>query len=105
MKNLQPSMRKKTRYIKFKIHSEENIEFSDLVNSFWKISINYLGSKELSSAEPWLIANKYGEEEQIGVIRVNRDYEDDMRAVLTLVNLIGGIKSFIEVENVSGSIS
>ena len=98
-------MRKKTRYIRFRVHSEENIDFPDLVNSFWENSIDYLGSKELSSAEPWLIANKYDEENQTGVIRVNRDYEDDIRAVMTLIDLIGGIKSFVQVEKVSGSIS
>jgi len=105
MKNLQPSMKEKTRYLKFKVHSEQRIEFSGLVDAFWKNSINYLGEKELSAANPWLIANKYDKEKQEGVIRVNRDFEDDMRTALTLINSVNGEKIFIEVVKTSGSIS
>lgn len=105
MKNLQPSMKENTRYLKFKVHSEKNIDFSDLVETFWENSISYLGEKELSDANPWLIANRYDEEKHEGVVRVNRDFEDDLRAALTLINSIGKKDAFIQVRKISGSIS
>lgn len=105
MKDLQPAMRPDTRYMKFRIHSEKKIEISDVVNSFWRISISYMGTKELSKAQPWLIANKFNEEKQEGVIRVNRQHLEDVRASLTLLNSFETVEGFITVEEVSGSIS
>lgn len=105
MKNLQPSMKENTRYLKFKVHSEKNIEFSDLVETFWEDSISYMGEKGLSDASPWLIANRYDEKKQEGVVRVNRGFEDDLRAALTVINSIAGEKAFIQIIKVSGSIS
>jgi len=105
MKNLQPSMKENTRYLKFKVHSEKNTEFSDLVETFWENSISHMGENKLSAANPWMIANRYDEEKQEGVVRVNRDFEDDLRAALTLINSIGKEKAFLQVKKVSGSIS
>ena len=104
MKNLQPAMREKTRYLKFKVHSEENIELSDFVNSFWDKSIAYLGSRTLSDASPWIIANKFDEEKQEGVIRVKREEIDAVRAALTLIRKFNGQEGFVEVLKISGAV-
>jgi len=104
MKDLQPAEKQKTRYLKFKVHSDEKIGISDLVDGFWKNAINFIGSKELSAASPWIIANKYDEETQIGIIRVNRDYVEDLRASMTLTEKFNDKKGFFEVKKTSGSI-
>jgi RNase P/RNase MRP subunit POP5 len=102
MKRLQPAEQEATRYLEFKVHSEEEIELSELVESFWDISIEFLGSRTLSSASPWIIANKFDEEKQEGVIQVKRDHEDEIRAALTLIREFDSGEGFVEVKNVSG---
>ena len=104
MKNLQPSMRERTRYLKFKIHSEEKLEISEMVEAFWESTISYMGIKDLSEANPWFIGNKFDEDEQEGVVRVNRGYADDLRASLLFISDINGNSCYISVENISGSI-
>lgn len=105
MKSLQPSMRENTRYVKFKIHSEEKVEISEMVEAFWDATTGYMGVKELSDANPWIIGNKFDEEKQEGVIRVNREYVKDLRASLVLINSVASTEAFLSVEKVSGNIS
>jgi RNase P/RNase MRP subunit POP5 len=105
MKNLTPAMQEDTRYLKFRVHAEENVKISELVNGFWDVAIDFLGSKNLSHATPWIIANKFDEEKQEGVIRVNKEYEEGLRAALTLVHEFEGKEGFLQVKKVSGSLS
>lgn len=104
MKKLPPSLREKQRYFKFQIHSEENIDLGELVDAVWDSSLSYLGVKGCSEANFWVIGNKFEEEKQEGVIRVRRSEEDNIRAVLTMVDEIGGKDAVVEVEQVSGSV-
>lgn len=104
MKKETPAERENQRYLRFKIHSEDPVGLGEAVEAFWKAAEQYMGLKDLSEAEPWFVANKYSQEKQIGVIRVNREYEDDLRASLTLADKIGGQDAFFSVEKVSGSI-
>ena len=105
MKDLQPAMRPDTRYLKFRIHSEEKIEISELVDAFWDAAISYLGTKELSQAQPWLIANKFDEQKQEGAIRSNKDHLTDLRAALTLLNSFKDKEGFVTIKKVSVSFS
>ena len=98
-------MRESTRYLKFKIHSEEKIEISEMVETFWESTISYMGVKDLSDANPWFIGNKFDEDEQEGVVRVNRGYVDDLRASLVMIDVFESDKGFISIDNISGNIS
>lgn len=104
MKNLQPAMRDKTRYLKFRIHSEKDVELPEFVNSFWDTAIDFIGSRTLSDASPWIIANKFDEENQEGVIRVKRGRVDEVKAVLTLIRDFNEEDGFVEVLKVSGAV-
>lgn len=104
MKPLPPSMREKKRYLKFKIHSEEPIEFGELVDEIWDSALDYMGSKHTGEANHWIIKNQYSVEEQKGIIKIRRSYLEDFRSALTLIDSIGDQKAFIEVEKISGSI-
>lgn len=97
-------MRENTRYLKFRIHSEEKVELSGFVDSFWDSAVDFLGSRTLSKASPWIIANKFDEEKQEGVIRVNREEIDAVRAALTLIQSFKGRNGFVEVVKISGAV-
>jgi RNase P/RNase MRP subunit POP5 len=105
MKRITPAKQEETRYLRFQIHSEEDVEIPELVETFWQNAVNYLGTKTLGEASPWIIANKYDEEKKQGVIRVNRDYETDIRAALIMIEEFEDAEGFIEVKEVSGSLS
>ena len=105
MKPETPALRESQRYLKFRIHSEKSVELSEAVEAFWKAAREYIGVKDLSDAEPWFIANRYSDDSSEGVIRVNRDYEKDLRASLVQVQEINGKKAFFSIEKVSGSIN
>lgn len=104
LNNLPPSLRQKSRYLKFRIHSEENIDLGEFVDEVWDQCLDYLGTRGTSEVDFWIIKNQFKEKDQKGIIKVKRDKTEDLRAVLGLINNIEGKKSVIEVTAVSGSI-
>lgn len=104
MKKLPPSIREKQRYLKFRVHSEEDIDLGEFVDSVWDSALSFLGVKGCSEANFWVMGNKFDEDEQEGVIRVKRSEEDNLRAALSFIDKIGGKNAIIEVEQVSGSV-
>ena len=104
MKHLPPTLREDQRYLKFKIHSEEDVEFSDVVEAIWDSALGFLGEKELSRADPWIMKNLYSSEKQEGVIKINSKAEEDFRASILFISEISGSKAFVSVEQVSGTV-
>jgi len=98
-------MRDKTRYLKFRVHADEKITLSQIVEKFWRILTEYIGIKDLARADPWIIANKFDEDAQTGVIRGKKEYVDDVRASLALIDSMDGKTCFVSVEKISGSIN
>lgn len=104
MKHLPPTLREDQRYLRFKVHSDEEIDFPDVVEAVWDASLGFLGEKDLGRADPWIMKNLYDLEKQQGVIRINSKAEEDFRASLLFVDEIGGEKAFVSVEQVSGTV-
>ncbi|MFB6191487.1 MAG: Rpp14/Pop5 family protein [Candidatus Nanohaloarchaea archaeon] len=104
MKRLPPAIQEKQRYLRFRVHCEEPGDLGEVVDAVWDAALGFLGSKGSSNADFWIIGNRFEEEKQEGVIRVNRQAEDDLRAALALVDEIGGEKGFIQVTGVSGTL-
>lgn len=104
LNRLPPALREKERYLKFKVHGEEEIELGELVDSVWDKVISYLGTKGTSEANFWIIGNQFNKKSQEGIVRVNRDNVEDFRAAITLIQKINDKKVAISIEKVSGSI-
>lgn len=102
MKRLPPAIQEKHRYLEFRIHGGE-FEIGEVVDAVWEAALDYLGEKGCAEANFWMIGNKFDEEKQQGIIKVNRKREDDLRAALTLIEQISGEEAFIEVTGVSGT--
>jgi len=103
LNRLPPALRQKKRYFKFKVHSEENVELGELVDAVWDKCVSYLGTRETSEADFWVIGNQFNEEEQEGMAKVNREKVDEFRASLGLIEEIRDKKAVIQVTEVSGS--
>lgn len=104
MKRLPPSIQEKTRYLRFKVHSEVDPEFPELVNALWDVLLDELGTIELSKAEVWIIKNKYDQDSAEGVIQVNREMENSIRSALLFLEQIDGQEAFIEITRTSGMV-
>jgi ribonuclease P/MRP protein subunit POP5 len=104
VKPLPPSIREKQRYLKFRIHAEEDVEFGEFVETVWDTVLGYMGSKDAGKANHWIIKNKFSESDPEGVIKVERSSVNDFRAALTLIDSFGGKNGFVEVTEISGSI-
>lgn len=104
MKPLPPTLREKQRYLRFRIHAEEDVRFGEFVDAVWGSVLSYMGSKNAGKANHWVIKNKFKHRSQEGVIKVEKSSVDDFRAALTLVDNFEGKKGFVEVAEVSGSI-
>lgn len=103
LNRLPPALRQKERYLKFKVHSENDITLGELVDAVWESCLSYLGTKVASEADFWVIGNQFDESRQEGIAKVNREKIDEFRAALTLIDEIGDDKGFIQIEKVSGS--
>ncbi|WEL23691.1 Rpp14/Pop5 family protein [Candidatus Nanohalovita haloferacivicina] len=104
MKHLPPTLREDNRYIRYKIHSETAHEFPEVVDSIWDAVLGYLGEKQASKANPWIIKNLFDEQKQQGAIRINRETETDVRAALIFIDEIVGEEAFVTVEQVAGTV-
>ena len=104
LKILQPTLREKTRYIKFHILSEEKIVYSDFEASLWNTALEFYGETGASKLSLWLIKNLYNEENQIGVIRCNNKSVEQVLALLGLVNRFGDNRVVFKILKVSGTI-
>ncbi len=100
----QPSRRPSYRYIKLKIHAEDLVEFEELLEAYWGTVPGFIGLRDFSEAEAWLIKNKFDYESQEAVLRVERSFEEGFEAALTLVDDFEGKEGFLSVIEVSGSI-
>ena len=102
---MQPSQRPSYRYLRLKIHSEASVTFEEILEEYWEKVPEFIGLKDFSDADAWLIKNRFDQEDQKAVLRVKREYERDFEAALSLIESFDGKKGFVEVEKVSGSIS
>lgn len=100
----KPARRPSYRYIKLVITAEEAVEFKELLKAYWNTVPEFIGLKDFSKADAWLIKNRFDYRDQKAVLRVERSFEDDFEAALMLVDSFGGKKGFLSVEDVSGSI-
>lgn len=104
MKDLPPSQRPKTRYVKFKIHSAESFEIGEVVSIIWENATEYMGVEGLSKSDMWIMGEEYESGEGFGVVRVKKSVLDSFISSMLFVDEIDGENCFVEVVSVSGSL-
>ena len=104
LKSLPPTIRKKQRYIVFKIESDNVFSIGDVVDSLWNDLLDFLGEAGISEADPWIMKDLFYEDKQIAGIRTDKDNVEDIRTALALINEIKGEKVCIFVKGVSGTL-
>jgi|YelNatPaOPRAMG01_1025707.scaffolds.fasta_scaffold08709_6 ribonuclease P/MRP protein subunit POP5 len=103
-KILLPSLREKERYVKFKVISEEPIQYSDLESAIWNSFLDFYGELGVSELSLWIIKNLWDEKEQVGVIKCNNKSVEKVLAGLGLISRLGDSRIIFKILKVSGTI-
>ena len=103
-KILPPTLRSQKRYIVFEVISDGKITYGDLVSAIWNSMLSFLGELGSSEAKTWIVQNLYKEEEQKCVIKCRHDYVEQVRAVLSLIQMVGETRATVRILGVTGTI-
>lgn len=104
LKHLPPTLKKKQRYIIFKIESKKSFGIGEVVNTLWEELLGFLGEKGVGEADPWIMKSLFDEEKQIGGIKTDVSHVSRIRCCLALVDSISGERASLRVVGVSGTI-
>jgi ribonuclease P/MRP protein subunit POP5 len=104
LKVLPPTLREKKRYIRFKIISEEPVEYSDLQEAIFNVFLDFYGENEVGRFGLKLIKNLWNSKNQTGVIKCSHLYLPKVLAGLGLISRLGDIRIVFKIEKVSGTI-
>ena len=104
MKVLPPTARKKHRYVKFRVLSEEPIVYSDLDAAIWNTALDFYGEEGVAGMDLWLVKNLYDSNEQIGILRCVHTAVPAVVAGLGVVRRLGDNRVAIKILKVSGTI-
>lgn len=101
---LPPSMRPPKRYIIYQVISEQPIVYGELVNAIWTTGMEFLGEVGVAEANIWFVHNTYDSGKQAGMIKCRHDNVEKVRAVLTLISVVGETRCTIRILGVTGTI-
>ncbi len=104
MKILPPTARKKHRYVKFQVLSEEPIVYSDLDAAIWNTALDFYGEFGVAAMDLWLVKNLYDSKKQIGILRCVHTAVSAVLACLGLLTRLGDTQVTIKILKVSGTI-
>ena len=104
MAKLLPSLRESKRYIIFKVHSQEKLDYSVIHNAAWNSLLNWMGERDLSKANVRIIKNLWNDKDQSGFIQCSPKYVDAVKVSLSLIRQIGDSRVIFQTIRVSGTI-
>jgi RNase P/RNase MRP subunit POP5 len=106
IKPLKPSLRESNRYVAFEVMSRQEIKDFDHVKDAIKTELRYLiGDLGLAKANMQVVKNVWDPSSQRGIIKVERKYQDHIKAALTLVKSIDGKQTTLRSLHSSGMIN
>jgi ribonuclease P/MRP protein subunit POP5 len=101
---LPSSLRRKQRYILFRIEGDNDFGLGQVVDAMWKELISFLGEQQVAKIDPWIMGDLFSQDKQVGGIRVNKDYVEEARTAIALIDHIEKNPVCIHVLGVSGTI-
>lgn len=105
LKPLLPTLREKKRYLVFEIVSKgKKKAFSAVSKALWNAMHSFAGTVSVAQAGLWFLPEKYNEDLQRGIARVNHRSVDTLRASLLFVQEIEGQPVVARSVVVSGSL-
>lgn len=103
MKSLLPTLKERKRYLVFEIISKEKIgNFSSVSNAVWSKTKEFLGELGVAKAGMWLLADKWNNNKQRGIIKISHKHVNELKASLALITKIENIPVIARSLGVSG---
>jgi RNase P/RNase MRP subunit POP5 len=99
---LLPALRQKKRYVVFEILAEEKFSFLDIKDSLELAMKEFFGQLGLSKAVPMLLKEKFSQEKQRFIIKVNNKHVDELISAIILVKKIKNTQVIIKSIITSG---
>lgn len=81
---LLPSLRQKKRYVVFEIVSDRAFSFQEMKENIYDALHQFFGSWGSAHASPMIIAERFNEQKQRLVIKVNNTSVDELKMALVL---------------------
>lgn len=100
MKGLPPALRRRKRYIAFRIIAKRKFEQKEVVDALMDSLIKTFGELGSANTGVWI---EYFDGER-GIVRCYNDAIDKVKVALTLINQIGDIRVIPLTLGVSGTI-
>ena len=104
MAKILPSLRERKRYVVFRVHSEEKLNYPAMKDAAWNSLLNWVGERELSRANVRIIRNLWDPKGQTGFIQCSPKAVDAVKTGLSLVHQIGDQRVIFQTLRVSGTI-
>ena len=104
MKVLPSTARKKHRYVRFQVLSDEPIEYSDLDAALWNTALDFYGERGVAGMDLWLVKNLYDSSKQIGIVRCAHTAVPAVLACMGLLARLGDMRVAVKILKVSGTI-
>lgn len=98
------SLRKKKRYVFFRVRSDGPVNYTDIKNAVFSSLLDWIGESELAKADVNFIRNLWNGKSKTGVIRCSHKYVDKVKFGMSLVHQIGDQKVVFQTLRVSGTI-
>ena len=110
LKVLPPTLRKNNRYLTLDIKAEVPITKDELVSIVWDGCVRFKGECETSNFNLWVMKfyEMDNEDEYCSykaIIRCQRDYTDEVRSSLALINMHNRKRISLTTIGISGTIS
>ena len=99
---LPPTLREKNRYLVLRIISKTKFEKKAVQRVLWNSAFNFLGERGVSKISLWFV--DWDEKKQRGIVKVNRQSVEDIRASIALISKIEGEKVIPQILGISGTI-
>lgn len=101
---LLPSLRQKKRYVVFEITSDKAFSLSEVQEAVESSLARFLGELGLAKASPQFIKEKWSEQKQRFVVKVNHTFVDELKTALILSKKIKNTSILIKSITVSGTL-
>ena len=98
------SMRKKKRYVIFKVHSDSPLDFFSVKNALWNAFLNWMGEYGLSNAGITIYKNLYNQKAGTGFVKCDPKYVEHVKMAMSLIHQIGDQRVVFQTLRVSGTI-
>lgn len=106
IKPLSPSLRERKRYLAFEIVSEQPIkDFNMVSGAISTKALEFMGEIGCADAGIMILPDKFNSETQRGLLKVNNKHLERMRAVLAMVEQVGGHRVILRSVGASGMIN